>query len=212
MVNQAITNSMKKRTRNRIILTIILTSLFVGWHIWKGPDHPTSGSGEAMIGEDFTLTNQEGVSVSSTGFRGRYMLVFFGFTNCPDICPTALQNITQAMVMLGPDAEKVVPVFITVDPERDTSQVIKEYVSSFHPSTVGLTGNEAKIREVLKSYKVYARKNTVGEADDTQDYMMDHSGYIYLMDKDGKYVTHFAHDALPADVAEKVKATIASQL
>lgn len=148
--------------------------------------------GQATVGGPFALVDHNGKRVTNADFRGRYMLVFFGFTFCPDVCPTALQVTSQALEKLGPKkAERIVPIFITVDPERDTPDQLKSYVSSFHPSLVGLTGSQAEIEAVAKAYRVYWRR--VKDDRSAAGYTMDHTSIIYLMGPDGRFVSHFTH-------------------
>lgn len=147
--------------------------------------------GQALIGGPFALTDHTGKRVTDQDFRGRYMLVFFGFTFCPDVCPTALQVISAALDKLGPSAERFVPVLISVDPERDTPAQLALYVQSFHPRLAGLTGTPAEIEAAVKAYRVYVKK--VADAKSTAGYTVDHSSIIYVMGPDGAYRTHFLH-------------------
>jgi cytochrome oxidase Cu insertion factor (SCO1/SenC/PrrC family) len=147
--------------------------------------------GQALVGGPFTLTDHTGKRVSDTDFRGRNMLLFFGFTFCPDVCPTALQVMAGVMEKLGPKADRIVPLFISVDPERDTPEQLAQYVATFHPRLVGLTGAKEEIDTVLKAYRVYAQK--VEDPKSTAGYTMNHSTIIYLMGPDGQYRTHFTH-------------------
>jgi protein SCO1/2 len=149
-------------------------------------------SGEAQIGGGFTLTDQNGKQVSDSQFRGKYMLVFFGFTSCPSICPVGLATITQVMEKLGDNSSKIQPVFITVDPETDTPEQMKQFLTNFHSAIVGLTGTQEQITAVGSAYKVYASKSK--DKNMPAGYNVDHSGFIYLMDKNGKYIEHFAYD------------------
>ncbi len=155
------------------------------------PENAPKSVGQALVGGPFTLTDHTGKKVSDTDFRGKYMLVFFGFTYCPDVCPTALQVMAGALERLGPKAERLQPLFITVDPERDTPEQLAQYVSSFSPKLVGLTGTRAEIDTVLKEYRVYAQK--VEDPKSSAGYTMNHSSIIYLMGPDGAYRTHFTH-------------------
>lgn len=156
--------------------------------------------GQALVGGPFTLTDHTGKRVTEQDFRGRTMVVFFGFTFCPDVCPSGLQVMSAALDKLGPKADRVVPVLITVDPERDTPAQLATYVQSFHPRLVGLTGTPAEIEAVAKAYRVYVRR--VGDPKSTAGYTIDHSSIIYVMGPDGAYRTHFPHstnvDALAA--------------
>jgi protein SCO1/2 len=141
--------------------------------------------GRALVGGPFTLTDHTGKRVTDEDFRGRHMLVFFGFTFCPDVCPSALQVMSAALDKLGPKAERFVPVFITVDPERDTPKQLALYVQSFHPRLVGLTGTPEEIAAVLKAYAVHARKRV--DPKSSADYTVDHPAQIYVMDPEGRY-------------------------
>jgi protein SCO1/2 len=151
------------------------------------------------IGGPFTLTNQDGKTVRDTDFRGKYLLVYFGYTYCPDLCPTGLESIAHSLDELGADAKKVQPLFITVDPARDTPAKLKEYVASFSSGIVALTGTPEQIASVAKAYQVYYAK---GENVDDGQYLMDHSTLIYLMDPSGAFVTTFPDDIDPAALTE----------
>jgi len=147
--------------------------------------------GRALVGGPFSLIDHTGKRVTDKDFRGRYMLVMFGFTYCPDICPSGLQVVAAALDKLGPKAEKITPVFITVDPERDTPQQMAYYVASFHPRLIGLTGTLAEVDAAAKAYRVYYKK--VRDESSSAPYTIDHSALIYLMGPDGSYVAHFSH-------------------
>lgn len=140
------------------------------------------------IGGAFTLINQDGDTVTEQSFADSYKLVFFGFTNCPEICPVELQKMTLALENMGPLADRIQPIFITTDPERDTPEVMKEYVALYHPNLVGLTGTVEQINEVKETYRVYAAKQEIPGQD---GYQMNHSSYIYLMSPDNELVTMF---------------------
>lgn len=159
---------------------------------------------DVAIGGDFEMTNHLGERVTNESYAGSYRLVFFGFTHCPDVCPTNLTHISTAMQMLGDDASKVVPIFVTVDPERDNAAVMKEYIAPFHPKMVGLTGTNGDVEAIKKAYKVYGRKMKMEwMADD--EYLMDHSAFTYVMDKEGKYITHFTHNTDGETISKKLK-------
>jgi protein SCO1 len=147
----------------------------------------------AAVGGPFHLEDQNGKPVSDQDLKGRPFLVFFGFTHCPDICPTTLFEMSQLMHALGPDADRTAAVFITVDPERDTPAVIKDYLSNFDPHVRGLTGDQASVNAALKAYRVYAKKVPL----DNGDYTMDHTALVYLMDKDGSFVAPFNVNRTP---------------
>ncbi|WP_407670239.1 SCO family protein [Paramagnetospirillum marisnigri] len=143
------------------------------------------------IGGPFALTDQTGKAVSDRDFRNRYMLIFFGYTYCPDVCPTTLSTVAGALDKLGPGfAAKMVPIFITIDPERDTSEVMKTYVEAFNPAIQGLTGSPEQIAKVAKEFKVYAAKV---KGDSPDSYTVDHSAILYLMGPDGRFIAHFTH-------------------
>jgi protein SCO1/2 len=147
----------------------------------------TGGIKTAAIGGPFRLTDQNGEPFSDQDLRGKSFLVFFGFTHCPDVCPTTLFDISEIMRNLGKDADRTAAVFITVDPERDTPAALKEYLSSFDPHVHGLSGDLADIAAVAKAYRVYYRKVPL----EGGDYTMDHTAIVYLMDKEGQFVSPF---------------------
>jgi protein SCO1 len=151
----------------------------------------TSVSGKPSIGGPFSLVDQTGKRVSDQNYRGRYMLVFFGFTNCPDICPAGLQVMTAALDKLGKRADDITPIFITLDPARDTQDKMAAYVKAFSPKLVGLTGSESEVAAVAKAYRVYYQK--VPDDKDPSNYTVDHSAIFYLMGKDGALVAPIAH-------------------
>lgn len=163
---------------------------------------PTRTIGTALIGGPFTLVDHHGKTRTDKDFRGRYMLVFFGYTHCPDFCPTGLQAITETLEALGKDAKRVQPLFITVDPERDTPKLLSEYVENFHPSLVGLTGTTKSVGQAAKAYRAVFAKVPNKEGD---DYLMDHSTLTYLMGPDGKFLSYFRHGAPPKKVAEQIR-------
>ena len=142
----------------------------------------------AAIGGPFSLTDQNGRTVTDQDFKGSPFLVFFGFTHCPDICPTTMFEISEIFKKLGPAGERVRALFVTVDPERDTPKALKDYLSSFDPRIVGVTGDEAAIAAVAKAYRAYYKRVPLAEG----GYTMDHTAIIYLMGKDGRFVTPFS--------------------
>jgi protein SCO1 len=164
---------------------------------------PVQSSGAALIGGPFSLVGADGKPVTDRDFRGRYMMIFFGFTHCPDICPAELQVIAQALEQLGDKAKKVVPIFITLDPERDTPEDMANYVKSFGPNFVGLTGSQEAIAAAAKAYRVAYSK--VENKDSAGDYSVDHSALVYLMDPEGQYVTHFSYGLSADQMAEKLE-------
>jgi protein SCO1/2 len=173
----------------------------------KGQVAQVQSVGVPQIGGPFVLINQDGKTVSEADFKGKYMLVYFGFTYCPDVCPTSLTIMEDALDMLGDKAERITPMFITVDPERDDPEAMKLYVEHFHPRLVGLTGSVDQVKAVAKTYKAYFTKS--GDGYDDGDYSVDHSSITYLMAPDGKFVTHFSHgveaEAMAKKLAEIIK-------
>lgn len=151
------------------------------------------GPAAAAVGGPFHLEDQNGKPVSDADMKGRPFLVFFGFTHCPDICPTTLFEMSQVMRALGPDADRAGALFITVDPARDTPAVMKDYLSNFDPHLRGLTGDQASIDAAIKAYRVYAKKVPL----DNGNYTMDHTALVYLMDKDGHFVAPFNVNRTP---------------
>jgi protein SCO1/2 len=158
--------------------------------------------GQALVGGPFTLTDHTGKRVTDQDFRGKFLLVFFGFTNCPDVCPTALQVMAAALDKLGPNAARITPVLISVDPEHDPPAQLATYVASFHPRLVGLTGSQAEIDAVAKAYRVYIKK--VPDPKSTAGYTIDHSSIIYVMGPDGAYRAHFTHATTPDAMADRL--------
>ena len=155
----------------------------------------------AAIGGPFRLTDQDGRVVTQDDLKGRPTLVFFGFTHCPDVCPTTLFDISQVMTALGPDADRTRAVFITVDPERDTQSVLKDYLTSFDPHVTGLTGDLPAITTVAKEYRVYFKKVPL----DGGGYTMDHTAVTYLMDKEGRFVSPFSLKRTPEAAAADLR-------
>lgn len=147
--------------------------------------------GKALVGGPFSLVDHKGNRVTDKDFRGRYMLVLFGFTYCPDVCPSGLQVMAAALDKLGRKGEQVTPMFVSVDPERDTPAQLAQYVASFHPRLIGLTGSAEEVAAVAKAYRVYFKK--VRDEKSTAAYTVDHTALIYLMGPDGAYVAHFTH-------------------
>jgi protein SCO1 len=159
------------------------------------------------IGGPFTLTSPDGTTVTDQTYRGKWLLVYFGFTSCPDSCPTALLEIAAALEKLGPDADKLQPLFITVDPRRDTPAVMGNYTQSFDPRIVGLTGTPQHIATVAQGYGVYYEPRKSGPG--AEDYVMDHGTYLYLMDPEGKFVRGLDADAPGERIAEAVRGAMA---
>jgi cytochrome oxidase Cu insertion factor (SCO1/SenC/PrrC family) len=188
------------------VVLVLVVALGLGWYLLNFGRQSAVG-GAALIGGPFTLVDQHGHQVTDQDFAGRFMLIYFGYTFCPDVCPLSLANMVQAIAMLPPEqADQVVPIFITVDPERDTVAKMAEYAPLFDPRLVALTGSADQIRQAAKAYRIYYNKVENGGAD---DYLMDHSAFIYLMGPDGRYRSHFGHDAAPEKIAEALRAELA---
>ncbi len=155
----------------------------------------------AAIGGPFQLSDQTGQTVTEASLKGKPTLIFFGFTHCPDICPTSLFEISEVLRAMGPDADRVNAYFVSVDPERDTRAAMKDYLSSFDPHLKGLTGDEAAVAKVISGFRVYAKKVPLKDG----DYTMDHTALIYLMDRDGKFVAPFNLKRKPEEAATDLK-------
>ena len=160
----------------------------------------------ASIGGAFALTDQNGIRRSQTDFAGRPMLIYFGFTYCPDVCPTALDIMGGALDALQQrDAiayERLQPVFISVDPARDTPPVLRDYLAYFHPRLSGLTGSQADIDAIKSAFKIYAARGAA--EDENGNYNVYHSSFFYLMDENNRYLAHFDHAITPEILAEKL--------
>jgi protein SCO1/2 len=155
------------------------------------PEGQTQVTGKPSVGGPFSLVDQTGKRVTEKDFLGRYMLVFFGFTHCPDICPSGLQVMSAALDKLGARGNDIVPIFITLDPERDTPDKLASYVKSFSPRLVGLTGNDSEIAATAKAYRVFYQK--VPDQQDPTQYSVDHSAIFYFMGKDGTLLAPIPH-------------------
>jgi protein SCO1 len=160
---------------------------------------PTPGAGGATIGGPFRLVDENGKPFTNEDMKGKPYLVFFGYTHCPDICPTTLFEMTQLFRKLGPDANRIGALFITVDPARDTQPILKEYMASFDPHLRALTGDQKAIDQAIKDYRVYAKKVPSKDG----DYSMDHTAIVYLMDKSGNFIAPFnMQRSVDAEAAE----------
>jgi protein SCO1/2 len=161
----------------------------------------TVETGAATIGGPFALIDQFGKPRTPGDFHGRFMLVYFGYSFCPDVCPTTLAEMGSAIDRLGPKKARVTPVFMSIDPERDTPGVLKEYLKSFGPNFVGLTGSMKSVQQAAQAYHVYIRKHPLPGG----NYSMDHSGVIYLMAPDGRFVTYYEEELGPDKIAEDLR-------
>ncbi len=199
---------MKNSQKLIILATLLVGVAIIGFTTFKFTQPTqsiTKTSGKALVGGDFTLINQDGKTVTNKDFEGKYMLIYFGYSFCPDVCPTELQVMTGALEQLGDDAKTIQPVFISVDPDRDTPAVMKEYVANFYPGMIGLTGSKKQVAAAAKVYRVYFSKVEEKGAD-PDAYAVDHSSIIYLMGPKGEFVKHFSYGTDPAKLAKGIKA------
>ncbi|MCW3474190.1 SCO family protein [Limobrevibacterium gyesilva] len=200
--------------------TLIVVILVAWAAIWRYPNLlggtvQTAISGVAglavpagvSVGGPFALTDTNGHAVTDASYRGRWMLVYFGYTFCPDVCPTELQAVAAALDKLGPDAAKIAPLFITVDPERDTVAALADYVKLFDERLIGLTGTPDQISAAARAYRVYYAKAT---PKDSSSYLMDHSSFLYLMGPDGTFRALFRQGTSPQDLADGIRARMAA--
>jgi protein SCO1/2 len=178
-------------------LVLVLAVIF----IVTGRSPSPIGPAIAAVGGPFHLEDQNGKPVTDADMKGRPFLVFFGFTHCPDICPTTMFDISQVLHKLGKDADRTGALFITVDPERDTPAALKDYLSNFDPHLRGLTGDQAAINAAIKAYRVYAKKVPL----EGGDYTMDHTAVVYLMDKNGHFVAPFNLKQTPEAAADELR-------
>jgi len=199
-----------RRNLTTTVSFLLAAAIAIGLGIWAGGQwfRPQGGGegggvGPAAIGGPFRLTDQNGQTRIDADFRGKLMLIYFGYAFCPDACPTALQAMTVALNRLGPAADQVVPIFITVDPERDTPEQLKRYAENFHSRLVALTGTADEVAAAAKAYRVYYAKQKTPDV--TGGYLMDHTSIIYLMGRDGRYLSHFTHTSAPDAIAAEIK-------
>src|SRR5213080_3353023 len=189
---------MERLSRPVVIIAAFAASLAVGLlpMTWLMGDLKKIAA-PAAIGGPFQLTDQSGQAVTEQNLKGKPTLIFFGFTHCPDVCPTSLFEISEVLKAMGTDADRVNAWFVSVDPERDTAAAMKDYLSSFDPHLKGLTGNPEAVAKVLSAYRVYSKKVPLKDG----DYTMDHTALIYLMDRDGQFVAPFNLKRTPEEAA-----------
>jgi protein SCO1/2 len=193
---------MDRATRPLVMIAAFAASLAVGLLVMTWAMGGLKNvAAPAAIGGPFQLTDQAGESVTDQNLKGRPTLIFFGFTHCPDVCPTSLFEISEVLRAMGKDADRVNAYFVSVDPERDTAAAMKDYLSSFDPHLKGLTGNPEAVAKVLSAYRVYARKVPLKDG----DYTMDHTALIYLMDREGRFVSPFNMKRSPEQAASELK-------
>jgi cytochrome oxidase Cu insertion factor (SCO1/SenC/PrrC family) len=184
-------------------LMLIAAASIAAYALMSSPNKP-AGLGEAFVGGPFTMVNHRGETVTEKSFLGKPMLLFFGFTFCPDVCPTELQVMAAALEELGDKGKDIQPIFVSVDPERDTPEVMAAYVSNFGDRFIGLTGSAEQVATIAGAYRIfYARQEN---KERPADYLMDHTSIVYLMGPDGKFLKHFTYTtdakALAQGIAE----------
>jgi protein SCO1/2 len=189
---------MRLRTLQIILWTAaILGTAIFAWARWPAGNQAATAT-LSVFAPSFALADSEGKPRTNDEFRGKFLLVFFGFTNCPDVCPTTLSEVAQVMDDLGPEADKVQPIFISVDPERDRRLGLSTYTEAFHPSILGLAGTEAETRAAAESFKIfYGREN---DAKSPDGYTMSHSSGLFLVGPDGAWLRQFAYGTPAADI------------
>lgn len=193
---------MSPTARPLVIATAFASSLVVGLLVLFWAMGGVSKVAQpAAIGGPFQLTDQNGKAVTDKNLKGKPTLIFFGYTHCPDVCPTSLFEMSEVLRAMGKDADKVNAVFISVDPERDTPATMRDYLSSFDPHLEGLSGDPAETAKVITSYRVYAKKVPTKDG----DYTMDHTALIYLMDREGRFVSPFNLKRSPEETATELK-------
>jgi protein SCO1/2 len=181
----------------------VILAAFALDYWWVGGGESGFSSLNVAIGGPFALVDQNGVPRHDSDFRGELMLVYFGYTYCPDACPTALQIMTTALDDLGDGANAVQPIFVSVDPERDTVAQMKSYAQNFHPRLLALTGSPDQVAAAANAYRIFYEK--VKAEDGGGDYLVDHSSFVYLMGRDGRYLAHFGPDVTAAGMAAEIK-------
>jgi protein SCO1/2 len=184
-----------------LIISAFVTGLVVFSVVFLYATGNFGSAGSSAIGGSFKLTDQNGNTITDADIKGRPFLVFFGYTHCPDVCPTTLFDVSEVLRALGKDADRTGALFVTVDPERDTPAVMKDYLSSFDPRLRGATGDRASIDAVEKAYRVYAKKVPA----DNGEYSMDHTALVYLMDKQGRFVAPFSLKRRPEEAAADLR-------
>jgi protein SCO1/2 len=175
-------------------LLVAVLLIGTGAFVWLG-----GGRTASLVGGPFTLLDGNGNQITDRDFRGKYMLVYFGYTFCPDVCPTTLNEVADALDHLGTKTDRLQPIFITIDPKRDTPAVVKQYAAAFSPRLLGLTGTPEQIAQVAQAYRVYYAEHRTGPG--PNDYSMDHSSVLYLMGPDGRFVAPIRADETGTEMA-----------
>jgi protein SCO1/2 len=190
-----------------LAVLLLAAAVLLGYRALEGswPWAPPGSAGVADIGGPFTLVDGNGQPVTQASWPGKWLLVFFGYTHCPDVCPTTLADLGQALDQMGPDADRLQALFITVDPERDTAPVMRDYVSPFGKRIAGLTGSPAQIAAVAKAYRVYYAKHPEGS-----DYGMDHTAILYVMRPNGTMAGFMTPDTTTPQMVQRLKELLAA--
>jgi protein SCO1/2 len=198
------------------MLVALVVIAIATWIVWRNISREDAQTGNRVsgttattvkIGGPFSLVDHRGRRVSDASFRGRYMLIYFGYGYCPDVCPTELATMGSALDALAEHAAAIQPMFITIDPARDTPAFLAEYVAQFHPRLLGLSGTEDEIALAAKAYRVYYARAKSGSA---TDYLMDHTSFVYFMGPDGRYLTLFRRGADPEEMAAQMRRLMAA--
>ena len=188
----------KKFFLTLLISLLILLVLSIGTGLWVYKQTKNNNLNKAtLVGGSYSLTDHNGNSVTDKSFSDKFKIIYFGYTFCPDICPTGMAVISQSLDLLGNKAKRIKPIFITVDPKRDNVEIMAEYHNHFHPSFSNLTGTLDQIRRVAKLYRVYYKKSDASEA---ENYLMDHSSIMYVLSPEGEYINHFGPEITPAQI------------
>lgn len=178
--------------------------VLIGGAVWLTRPMPTEEAATSLVGGSFELVDQRGQTVTDRDVAGSPFLVFFGFTHCPDICPATLFEMSQVFEALGSDADGLKALFVTVDPERDTPEVLARYLSNFNPAIRGLTGDQAAVDNMVKVYRAYAKRVPLEDG----GYTMDHTAIVYLMNADGEFVSPLNMNRAPAEIAEELRSRV----
>jgi protein SCO1 len=195
-MNTTTTRGTSNNTVYAIIGVLVAVMLLAaGGYLFLSGSQPAA----LTVGGPFSLIDGDGRPVTDQTWHGKYMLVYFGYTYCPDVCPTTLTNLSDALDKLGAKADRLQPLFITVDPKRDTPPVVKQYAGAFGPRIIGLTGSAEQIAAAAKAYRVYYAEHRTGPGPD--DYSMDHSSVLYLMGPDGRFIAPLRADQTGPEMA-----------
>ena len=203
-----------KRPPLIVLFAFVVVGLVAAGALWRLGDMPQQSGPVTTVTDDasppaepvefggpFSLTDQNGMRRTDMDFRGKYMLIFFGYTHCPDVCPTTLAVEAEALGKLGERAGQIVPILVSVDPKRDTPDRLKDYLSAFGPNFVGLTGTDEEIEKAADAYEVYYRAHLDGRFGGAEDYSVDHTGNVYLMSPEGKFVAYYSPGIRPDELA-----------